>query len=108
VSYNTLNEHLLGGNPVHFLVLFCFVTFVDFIFETHVFLQEVSPKRVKSHSSEKVVKSMELSRLSSLKRARLSAFDDEILAQASFTSKNGFSRRDSLSSKKNLAQAILF
>jgi len=29
----TLNERLLGGNPVHILVLSCFVTFVDFIFK---------------------------------------------------------------------------
>jgi len=29
----TLNECLLGGNPIHILVLCCFVTFFDFIFQ---------------------------------------------------------------------------
>jgi len=29
----TLKERLLAGDPVHILVLCCFVTFVDFIFQ---------------------------------------------------------------------------
>jgi len=63
----TLNKVLSRRQP-NPLFLCCFVTFVDFIFQNHVFLQEVSPKRVKSHSSEKVMKKGVLSGVISLKR----------------------------------------
>jgi len=88
----TLNECLLGGNPIHIVVLFFYVTFVLILcFKNHVFLHEVSPKRVKSRSSEKVMKNGLLSGVISLKQnlSRLSEFDNEIFAQTSFTSKNG-------------------